>query len=196
MSFIESRLLECVAYGFQGGPTFATQIVQLRTGVERREAMRSRPLYRFVAPYQNLDPSDHEAVIDVFNACLGAAYGFRFKDWADYQATAEALGTAPSGSTPVQLIKTYTRSSLSTVRTIKKPVAGSVTVYRNGTPFAGTLDTTTGIFTPGSAWSGGTLTWTGDFDVPVRFASDDLIFSYANYRALTADVSLVEDLSA
>lgn len=196
MSFIESRLLECVSYGFQGGPTFATQIVTLRTGAERRNAMRSLPLYRFSASYRNINPTDHASVIEVFNACLGAAHGFRFKDWADYSATAESLGAAPAGSTPVQLIKTYTRLSLSTERTIKKPVTGTVTVYKDGSPVAGTLDTTTGIFTPSGAWGSGALTWTGEFDVPVRFLSDDLIFSFDNPSALTSDISLIEDLSA
>jgi hypothetical protein len=48
---------------------------------------------------------------------------------------------------------------------IQKPVSGTVTI-----PGAtGTLDYTTGIFTKSS---GTPTTWTGQFDIPVRFAED------------------------
>ena len=48
----------------------------------------------------------------------------------------------------MQLIKTYTSGSRSYVRTITKPVVGTVTMRRGGSPFAAfTLDTTTGIAT-------------------------------------------------
>lgn len=58
--------------------------------------MRSRPKYRFSAPYQNINNANHALVIAAFNACQGSATGFRFKDWGDYQATAEPLGTIVS----------------------------------------------------------------------------------------------------
>jgi len=59
----------------------------MRSGYIRRNAMRSRPLYRFSAPLKNIRPEDHALVIAAFNACQGMARGFRFKDYADYQAT-------------------------------------------------------------------------------------------------------------
>lgn len=40
------------------------------------------------------------------------------------------------------------------------------------------------------------VTWTGEFDVPVTFASDDLIFDYNNFQALTSNIELEEDFSA
>ncbi len=87
--------------------------------------------------------------------------------------------------------------SQSTVRPIVKPVAGSVTVYANGVAKAGTLDTTTGLFMPTSAWTAAdVVTWTGEFDVPVTFASDELIFDYNNFQALTSNIELEEDFSA
>lgn len=212
-------------------------------------------------------------MIAAFNACQGAATGFRFKDWGDYQATAEAITTIVShvitgttisasatdnsfndsangfvtagfvvgdrfkttvtGNTTltyvvvsvtagkmivtgavttqaagasfsittltasVQLKKTYTLGSQSTSRPIVKPVNGTVTVYSNGVAKAGTLDTVTGLFTPTTAWTAGhAITWTGEFDVPVTFASDDLIFDYNNFQALTSNIELEEDFSA
>jgi uncharacterized protein (TIGR02217 family) len=129
----------------------------------------------------------------MYHACKGAAYAFRFKDWSDYRCTSEALGTAPSsGTAAIQLRKTYANGGFSTVRDITKPVSGTVTVFVNGVAKAGTLDTTTGRFTPTSAWSGGTLTWTGEFDVPVRFATDEMASTYDNFKLIQTTLDLEE----
>ena len=192
--FIETRLLDEVANGFAGGPTWYTQQVELKSGIVRRTAIRSRPRYRFSAPYQNISPTKTALIIAAFNACQGSAVGFRFKDWADYSVTAESIGTTPGANlTPVQLYKSYTFGSTTVTRPIKKPVSGSVTVYSNGVSKAGTLDTTTGLFTPTTNWTAAqALTWTGEFDVPVRFSSDDLIFDFNTLNALSANIDLEE----
>ena len=192
--FIEARLLDEVANGFQGGPTWYTETVDMKSGVIRRLAVRSRPRYRFSAPYQNISPTKTALVISAFNACQGAARGFRFKDWADYSVTAESIGNTPgANSNPVQLYKSYTFGGTTVSRPIKKPVSGSVTVYSNGVSKAGTLDATTGLFTPTTAWTAAqALTWTGQFDVPVRFSSDELIFDFNTLNALSANIDLEE----
>lgn len=199
MSFLEARLLDCVAYGTRGGPTFNTRRVPLNSGIVRRTPRRSRPLYRFNVIYQNLQPEHHMEVIHAFNACYGGAYGFRLKDWSDYQATTEALGVATGSSQQIQLKKTYTFGGQSVVRNIRKPVTGKVTVYANGVAQAPVIDYTTGIVTL-TATNGHVLTWTGEFDVPVYFEDDELSFSNDNRGEdglfLNADVGLLEDLSA
>lgn len=194
--FIESRLLDKLAFGFQGGPTWYTLVTDLQSGVQRRKALRSRPKYRYTLPYQNIDLTDTAAVIAAFNACQGAAVGFRLKDWTDYSVTAQAIGNTPGANlTPVQLYKTYTFGATTVQRPIKKPVSGTVTVYSNGTPKTGTLDTTTGLFTPTTNWTAGqALTWTGEFDVPVRFSSDELVFDLNNPGRLSANIEVEEVL--
>ena len=63
------------------------------------------------------------------------------------------------------------------MRTIAKPVAGSVTIALNGAPLASgwSVDTTTGVITfttaPGLSV---TVTAGFEFDVPVRFDTDVL----------------------
>lgn len=195
--FIEERLLDEVANGFAGGPTWYTQEVELRSGIIRRTAVRSRPRYRYSAPYQHISPAKCQLVVAAFNACQGKARGFRFKDWADYSVVNQALGNTPAAdTTPVQLVKTYTFGSQTISRTIKKPVSATVQEadgVGGWATKAGTLDTATGLFTPTSAWTAGrALRWTGEFDVPVRFASDDLIFSFNTLNALSADVDIEE----
>lgn len=195
--FIESRLLEDVANGFAGGPTWYTQSVELKSGIVRRTAIRSRPRYRFSAPYQNISPTKTALIIAAFNACQGSAVGFRFKDWADYSVTAESIGTTPGANlTPVQLYKSYTFGSTTVTRPIKKPVSATIEQSDGGGGWAtkaGTFDTTTGIFTPTTNWTAGrALRWTGEFDVPVRFSSDDLIFDFNTLNALSANIDLEE----
>lgn len=200
MSFIEQRLLDCVAYGTEGGPTWSTRVVALRSGVRRRNANWSLPLYRFSVIYQNLRPEDHQRVIDAFNACMGGLHSFRLRDWSDYEAenvTLPVVGTGSSQS--VQLAKPYAFGSETIYRKIRKPVSGTVTMTANNSPVAATINYTTGIATL-TATAGHVLRWSGQFDVPVMFEDDALMFQ-AKSRGrdglfLTGDISLIEDVAA
>jgi uncharacterized protein (TIGR02217 family) len=196
MAFIETRLLDCVAYGTQGGPTWSTRKIALRSGIVRRNANRSRPLYRFVVLYQNLRSEDHEEVIAAFNACRGGVFGFRLKDWSDYTATNELIGLATGAEQVVQLAKLYEFGAQNVSRPIRKPVSVSLTA--DGAPLASTTDMTTGMVTF-TAGSGDVVRWSGEFDVPVTFEQDELMFDAVNRSStgliLTADVGLQEDIS-
>ena len=196
MAFIESTLLDRVAYGFSGGPTWLTTKVELFSGIVSRNAERSTPLYLYTAPYDAISTDNHAIVIAAYNACQGGLHGFRFKDRADYTGTTEIIGTAVGGAgETMQLIKTYTFGSQSTERTIKKPVTGSVSLFEDGTPLASTVDTTTGIVTFTST-AAKVITATYEFDVPVMFDSDALQFNFVNWAAHSTDIDLREDLSA
>lgn len=194
MSFIEARLDECVAFGFSIDPAYDTQIIALDNGKEQRNVNRTQALRRFAATYQNFTPTEFAVLLATFHAAAGSAYGFRFKDWSDYQVTLGALGLTPGANlTPVQLVKVYTFGLQSRSRKITKPVAGTVTVYQNGVAKAGTIDTATGLFTPTTNWTAGaTVTATFEFDVPVRFESDVMPSEYADRNAITTSCGLVE----
>lgn len=199
MSFVEQRLLDCVSYGTQGGPTFLTRRVPLKSGVVRRNPLRSRPLYRFVIVYRNLAEADHAEVIAAFNACFGGAFGFRIKDWTDFQATDELIGVATGAEQTVQLSKLYEFGAQNISRPIRKPVSGTVALTANSVPIAATIDYTTGEATY-TATSGHVVRWTGEFDVPVMFEDDELLHSIEDKGNgeffLTSDVTLGEDISA
>ena len=87
------------------------------------------------------------------------------------------IGTGDGTTTAFQLVKRYASGSQTWVRTITKPVAGSVAVALNGTPQASgwSVDTTTGVITfttaPGLSVA---ITAGFEFDVPVRFDTDVL----------------------
>lgn len=200
MSFVEQRLLDCVAYGTQGGPTWLTRKVGLKNGIVKRNPQRTRPLYQFSVIYSKLQDEDHAEVIAAFNACMGGAFGFRIKDWSDFTAVDELLDTLGTGAEQtLQLAKLYTFGTRTIARPIRKPVAGTVTLTADGAPLAATIDYTTGeaTFTAGS---GDIIRWSGEFDVPVCFQDDELSFGFEDRNAdgffLTADVGMEEDLSA
>jgi len=197
MAFIETALLDRVAYGFTGGPTFATTRVELFSGIMARNAERSLPLYRYSAPYDAIETSNHDLIIAAFNACLGGLHGFRFKDRADYQLVDEVLGTSAGGQETMQLVKTYSFGGTDLVRTIKKPVTGTITLEEDGSSLAiDSIDTTTGEVTFTPAGAGKVITASGEFDVPVMFAEDMLQFDFVNWEAHSTDIVLIEDLSA
>lgn len=193
MEIIEERLFDCVGLGFVSGPRWRTNVVEMESGSEKRNREWSRSRREYSAPFNNVSEADYRLILAAFEVCSGRHQGFRFKDWDDYTATAEVMGIAPSGSTPIQLVKTYTFGGQSYTRLIIKPVTGTVTIYQNGVPKSGTLDTTTGLFTPATAWTpGAVLSWSGEFDVPVRFDTDYLPATWDNYRVRSLNVPLVE----
>lgn len=193
MTVLNSELDECVAPGFTGGPEFSTQIVSLRNGAERRNGNWIYARHRYTASYGSLTRARYVAIRQMFLSCQGMLRGFLFRDPGDYSATAESIGNAPSGSTPVQLYKSSTVDSVTYTRIITRPESVGFTLYQNGIAKAGTLNTSTGYFTPTTAWTAGQpLTWTGTFLVPVRFASDWLPMTFDGLEDVDGSVELLE----
>jgi uncharacterized protein (TIGR02217 family) len=116
-----------------------------------------------------------DTLIAFFRARKGRAHGFRFKDWTDYKATGQAIGTGDGTNKIFQLSRTYSSGGNTDVRTITKPVAGTVKVYLAGVLQASgwSVNTTTGIITFTTAPGNGVAVSADyEFDVPVRFDTD------------------------
>lgn len=200
MTFYAVELDICPAYGWQGGPLARTRIRSLRNGHERRNVEADVARHRFTLPFQNIKNMEYLSELkNAHMAMYGMAHSFLVKDWSDYTADGEDLGLAPSGQTPVQLVRNYSFGPVTRVRDITKPVV--VTVYQDGVAKPGTTDPLTGLFTPTTNWTpGATLTWTGEFRVPVRFDNDFLAFSIDGRNQgeafVNGSVELIEDLDA
>ncbi len=184
--FHEVRFPDDISRGARGGPERRTQIVELASGDEERNASWANSRRRYDAAYGIRRADDLAAVVAFFEARNGRLYGFRFKDWADWKsclpsgapaATDQSIGTGDGTTTDFQLVKAYDSGSQTWTRTITKPVAGTVLVAIDGLEQATgwSVDTTTGIisFTPAPA-TGATITAGFEFDVPVRFDTDTL----------------------
>ena len=105
------------------------------------------------------------------------AYGFRFKDWTDYRARGQAIGTGDGATKAFQLVKSYVSGAGSETRTITKPVQGTVVPYLAGIKQTSgwSVNTTTGVLTFLTAPAQGiAVTADFEFDVPVRFDTDSM----------------------
>lgn len=199
MSFDEVLLPNDIAGNARGGPMYSTIVVTTSAGAEQRISLWSGGRLKWDLSGHEYDLSTMNTLIAFFRARGGKARGFRMRDWTDYMAAAEPL--ANPGTTSLQLIKTYTSGSVSEVRTITKPVSGTVMLTKNGTPQVlgtdYTLDITTGIITLASSAGGASFAWTGQFDVPVRFDTDEMQFQYDqfSYRSWQS-IPVVELLAA
>lgn len=155
MSFIETpRFPEDISYGAEGGPGYSTEMVTVYSGYESRNVNWSQARARYEASHGVRTKAQFDQLLAFFRSVKGMAHGFRFKDWADYQATtSEGRLVVPTGVAPgiYQLQKRYSAGALLEDRDIRKPVSGSVTIYRNAVAVAFgssagqvTLDETTG----------------------------------------------------
>jgi uncharacterized protein (TIGR02217 family) len=182
MAYINTRLRERVAAGFAGGPEWNTQIVYLANGREQRNGQWLYPKHRYSAQFRNISEVDRNSVLEAFHACRGQLHAFRFKDWNDFEATNEPFVEI---SGVWRMAKQYAFGTETSTRLIQAPVSGEITL--SGGSLAN-LDYETGIY-DGDATG---LTWTGEFDVWVRFASDYNAFTADHLNAHTADIELVE----
>ncbi len=186
MAFHEVRFPDNISRGARGGPERRTQIVELASGDEERNASWANSRRRYDVAYGIRRADDLAVVVAFFEARNGRLYGFRWKDWADFKsclpsqtpaATDQQIGTGDGTTTAFQLVKVYASGSQSWTRTITKPVASTVKVAIDGTEQTSgwSVDTTTGIVTFTSAPAAGAAITAGfEFDVPVRFDTDTL----------------------
>ena len=175
--FHEVRFPDNIAYGATGGPEFATTVVVSGAGHEQRNVNWAEARGRWDVGSGLKDQARLDELIAFFRARKGRAYGFRFKDWTDYKATGQLLGTGDDARTQFQLVKHYPSGSVIEIRPVTKPVAGTVRIYQDAIEqLAGwSVDVTTGLITFTAApMVGVQITADFEFDVPVRFDTDHM----------------------
>ena len=184
MAFHEIRFPDNISRGARGGPERRTQVVELASGDEERNASWVNSRRRYDVAYGIRRSDDLAAVVAFFEARNGRLFGFRYKDWADYKSslpseaisqTDQPIGTGTGSQKTFQLAKRYTSGAQTWVRTIAKPVTGTVRVALGAVEQTSgwTLDATTGVVTFTSAPSNGVIVRAGfEYDVAVRFDTD------------------------
>lgn len=174
---IATRLPKNVELGAIRRDTMNLEIVRQDGGFERRNRLWSQFLreYEITYPIANRNGAPTEALAKVYDAFLASGGGedsFDFEDWRDHSATDQPLGSGDGIETIFPLFKLYEFGSRSHSRRIYRPVsaisveAASVTVN----PADYTVDYELGVVTFDTAPAlGVALTWSGTFNVPVRF---------------------------
>ena len=177
MTFHEVQFPTDIAYGAQGGPQYSTSVVATASGYEQRNSSwaSARMAWNVATGLKNQAQLD--TLIAFFRARKGRAYGFRFKDWSDYQAAGQVLGTGNGTNKNFQLVKSYVSGPAGETRSIAKPVVGTVVPYLAGVAQTSgwSVDTTMGVLTFSIAPASGiVVTADFEFDVPVRFDTDSM----------------------
>ncbi len=186
MSFEEIQFPADISYGAAGGPMFLTDVVSTVSGYEQRNAKWAQARAKYNVASGVKTPTQWQALIAFFRARQGKAIGFRFKDWSDYIAENVQIGVGDDLATQFQLIKIYSSGSVAVSRTITKPVAGTVNIYVNSQLQSSdiTIDNLTGIISFDSPPSAGEIiTADFEFDVPVRFDTDEMSVSMDGFDA-------------
>ena len=192
-----------VALGSVGGPRRLTEIVTLVSGAEERNTQWADSRRHWDAGPGVRSTDDLHELLAFFEARRGQLHGFRFCDPLDHkscapsqspQATDQSIGTGDGVQTQFALTKSYASGPASWLRTISKPLAGSVVVAVDGVAVAATADSETGLVTLSNPPGNGALVTAGFlFDCPVRFDTDRLEMSLDFIAAGAApSVPLVE----
>jgi len=195
--FHEVRFPLDVSLGSRGGPVRRTDIVTLASGREHRNSRWASSRRRYDAGLGVRTIDALHAVIAFFEERRGRLYGFRFRDRTDWRSgppSAEPtpldqrIGTGDGATKEFQLVKAYGSSFAPYLRTIVKPVGGSVRVAIDGAEqevgSAFNCDPATGLVTfVTSPPAGAVITAGYSFDVPVRFDTDELDIDLSTFEA-------------
>lgn len=189
--FHDVRFPDAVARGATGGPEYSTDVVSVASGYEQRNQNWDLARGRWDISTGIRTREQMAEVIAFFRARKGRAYGFRFKDWSDFQAEGEAL--APTASPLVwQLVKRYASGGSEEARIVTKPVPGTVVVRVDGNVASPAIDHLTGRVTFDTEPAAQPYA-DFEFDVPVRFDSDHLAVTLRHFdSAIVPSIPLIE----
>lgn len=200
MAFLETpRFPENIAFNAQGGPGYLTTVSGLQSGFEQRNSLWQFGRMSWDVGHVVKSLTEYGPLIGFFRSVKGKAHGFRFKDFSDFtdamppgSGASGVLGLSGLGdgtTTVFQIVKNYPNGALTDQRLIRKPISGTCAFFDNASPVSPTVDYTTGLVTFGSApITGHALTWTGQFDVPVRFDTDDMKYDIVDRQGGAGDL--------
>lgn len=200
-TFVETRFPVNISYGSMGGSGFNTTIFETTSGYEQRNVNWSKSRGKWDVSHAIKTKSDMDEVVAFFMAMQGRALSFRFKDWADFQIANQLLAPGDGVTTDFQLIKVYSdpQGKVKYTRTINKPDATTLlTVTINGVPVpvtSVTLNASNGIFSfiVPPAVGAAIIVQYVEFDVPVRFDTDELNIKQDFFQVETWDgIKLIE----
>ena len=192
MSFDDVRFPTEISRGSTGGPERRTEIVVTGSGAEERNSRWADSRRRYNAGFGVKSLDDIHRVVAFFEERRGRLHGFRWKDHLDFKSCTpqgavtafdQLLGTGDGATNRFQLVKRYGSGLRDYLRTITKPVAGTLRLAVAGQEVTGfTLDALSGVVTLAAPPAAGAAVTAGfAFDVPVRFDTDELRISLAQF---------------
>lgn len=194
-----------ISYGSSGGPGFNTTVITLDSGAEKRSINWADAKAKYDVSHGIKSREQMEELLDFFYARNGRAYGFRFKDWSDYEMERQPLAfTTTTPNQQLQLFKRYAPSAgYPYDRTIHKIVPGTLKVWIDGVPDTRNdgfkllniiPNNDTGTFMIGGIYPAGQVIEAAcEFHVPVRFDSDEMHIVHDSWETMSwPSIPLVE----
>lgn len=196
MSFLEIRFPESIAFNSSSILEFNTTIIKSKNGYEQRNINWNTNKMKFNIINGIKTKAELDEVITFFRNVRGAGYGFRFKDWTDYQAENQYIGVGNGKTKEFQLIKSYRVSdNIVYYRKITKPVISTVRVFINDIESKDfNIDLTTGLITLNTVPEIDSIIKANfEFDVPVRFENDIMEITMNSINSGNIkDITLIE----
>ena len=196
MSFLEIRFPESIAFNFSSILEFNTTIIKSKNGYEQRNINWNTNKMKFNIINGIKTKAELDEVITFFRNVRGAGYGFRFKDWTDYQAENQYIGVGNGKTKEFQLIKSYRVSdNIVYYRKITKPVISTVRVFINDIESKDfNIDLTSGLITLNTVPEIDSIIKANfEFDVPVRFENDIMEITMNSINSGNIkDITLIE----
>ena len=209
MAFIETpRFPDSISYGSRGGPLYNTTVIPLFSGHESRNQNWSQSRHKYDASFGIRTQNDLYEVLKFFHAMTGRTHAFRYKDHMDFKSGSpttaitsldQQIGIGNNIEVNFQIIKTYTTGSQSYIRTINKPISGTVLIAVNSiTKVEGigndyVINYATGIVTFNVAPANTLVISAGyEFDVPCRFQNDELPLSLDAFEVGNTSIDIME----
>lgn len=185
-------------------PEFSTNVSITASGFERRNSLWSNARLRFDVGPGIRSETELGDLIAFYRARRGAARGFRLRDPSDYSSHGMAapptkrdqlLGIGNGAASEFGLVKRYGDGDEQQVRRITRPLFETILVSVDDVLQVGNWTLQAGgVISFDNAPEAGAEIYAGYlFDVPVRFAQDNLEISGASFAAGDApSVPLVE----
>lgn len=197
-TFHDVRFPTDLALGAVGGPRRRTEVVTLGSGYEQRNTRWANSRRSYNVGYGIKTVDDLYRVLEFFEERRGRLSGFRFRDPFDWKSASpssqidpndQLLGTGDGVAFRFDLRKRYGTGETGYLRKISHPVTETLRVAVAGIevpPAAFEFDpaSTQIVFT--NEWlpdNGSTVTAGFEFDVPVRFDTDEISVNLAHFEA-------------
>jgi len=186
MQYHDVLLRDFVTVHLKGGPVFFTSTASTISGREIRTYERQNSIQKYSLVGCKLSHDEFQRFNSFFRARIGCAYAFRIKDHADFKINNQVIAVGDGVTREFELYKSYEDDACSYRRRIS--------AIRDGTLDSNFeiehIDRINGILNTRDVMPDGVqLIISAEFDVWVRFASDEFRYSSASDGSL-----LIEEL--
>lgn len=183
-NFHDISLPDFIAIHLKGGPSFATSIASSISGREIRISDREYSIQKYSLSGSRVSFEEFSIFNCFFRNRLGKNNGFRAKDYADFKLENQVVGSYSDNSLQCEVVKIYEDSIGGYCRRITTLKPSSVRFNIE----VKNIDYINGIITLNKPLAEGeNLIINAEFDVAVRFCSDEFKYSFCQDGSILID---------